>query len=129
MEVSSNLKPVSLLIIAFTFPQSLVYCQYSLQRLLWGRSHGQSQVLHQSQAAGKYIFLAISLMINVLTHDFKGMEGKYKDCEGIDKEYFPCNVEPCDMQVSLSIIIKKISYQDYFSGPSGLHAMLTVAGE
>ena len=29
------------------------------------------------------------------------MEGKYKDCEGIDKEYFPCNVEPCDMQVRL----------------------------
>ena len=33
---------------------------------------------------------------------FQGMEGKYKHCEGIDKEYFPCNVEPCDMQVTIS---------------------------
>ena len=22
------------------------------------------------------------------------------DCQGIDKEYFPCNTEPCDMQVT-----------------------------
>ena len=30
----------------------------------------------------------------------QGMKGMYKDCEGIDKQYFPCNVEPCDMRVS-----------------------------
>ena len=80
--------------------QSLVDCQHSLQRLVWRRSHGQSEVLHQSQAAGNSIFSPLhhcSTSLTVLC--FKGMEGKYKDCEGIDKEYFPCNVEPCDMQV------------------------------
>ena len=33
--------------------QSLVHCQYSLQRLVWRRGYGQSEVLHQSQTAGK----------------------------------------------------------------------------
>ena len=27
----------------------------------------------------------------------QGKDGKI--CEGIDKQYFPCNTEPCDMQV------------------------------
>ena len=29
----------------------------------------------------------------------QGKDGK--DCEGIDKQYFPCNEKPCDMQVGV----------------------------
>ena len=36
--------------------QSLVHCQHSLQRLVWRRGYGQSEVLHQSQTAGKSNF-------------------------------------------------------------------------
>ena len=36
----------------------------------------------------------------------QGMDAK--TCVGIDKEYFPCNTEPCDMQVSVHALAVNI---------------------
>ena len=63
------------------------------------------------------------------------------DCQGIDKEFFPCNMEPCDMQVMKTCTFRKISsftrlYSNkfiltysLFSGRHGHHAVQTVGEE
>ena len=44
----------------------------------------------------------------------QGMDAK--DCQGIDKEFFPCNTEPCDMQV---ILVTTKYYNDIKEWPQG----------